>query len=660
MTSTSIEIIDPTQPIITSMTPTINPAQTKIVCNNNNNNNNNSSSSNHHHRQYNRTSSSTIQTKEKPTKRRKVAKACLFCKRSHMTCDDSRPCQRCIKRDIGHLCCDDPPQSATNSNSKVKDNKNLTNQIRHLPPRHLHHHSSSTSTFSTRSQPSQQVILDHLHHPIHHPNHLNLSNISNLSNLSNHQINNLNLSQSPSSTNSHPILPINSNFSLIDPSISLSSSSSSHSQISLATNNHALVSSDLLPHLFSPTRFNFNSPTLSSYPITINPNSLDRSIDGILSSSSNSKLFLDLGTNSINRSNRESETDISENKPDRQRSFSAQDEPAFDLNEFLTAYPGLFTATGNDTLLTPKLINFEQSMSGLDSTICQATHQSSIIGEKNDVPDRLESIIRSAGLEAFDFSASEAEMTKWIDEENLEPFKSKMRECWIESQKLFLPITASQSEPDKVESEFQFKRNLVDYSTILDALPVPACIWRRTGEICRTNASFNNLIGAELRVTGGLETLFGAEKKLEKSANKAVKIYAIWDSDSNLNYFEKFNRIALDEGQKAVLTSCVLLKQDVRNQRLRESVRTAQDEKLKTKQDKEDQGDDSHRSGIQETSGGSDENVKDKDTQTCLSSSSFSLASSDCAELIPCTFSFTVKRDSFGLPSLIVGNFLPS
>jgi hypothetical protein len=30
----------------------------------------------------------------KRQKRRKVNHACLYCRRSHMTCDDGRPCQR--------------------------------------------------------------------------------------------------------------------------------------------------------------------------------------------------------------------------------------------------------------------------------------------------------------------------------------------------------------------------------------------------------------------------------------------------------------------------------------------------------------------------------------------------------------------------------------
>jgi hypothetical protein len=43
-----------------------------------------------------------------PKKRRKVNHACVYCRRSHMTCDSERPCTRCIKRNIGHLCHDEP------------------------------------------------------------------------------------------------------------------------------------------------------------------------------------------------------------------------------------------------------------------------------------------------------------------------------------------------------------------------------------------------------------------------------------------------------------------------------------------------------------------------------------------------------------------------
>ncbi|KAK9768372.1 Transcription factor, variant 3 [Basidiobolus ranarum] len=54
-------------------------------------------------------------------KRRKVTQACVYCRRSHMTCDDGRPCQRCIKRNIGHLCHNEnknnPPKTPASFNN---------------------------------------------------------------------------------------------------------------------------------------------------------------------------------------------------------------------------------------------------------------------------------------------------------------------------------------------------------------------------------------------------------------------------------------------------------------------------------------------------------------------------------------------------------------
>lgn len=47
-------------------------------------------------------------TETPPKKKRKVNHACVYCRRSHMTCDSDRPCKRCIKRNIGHLCHDEP------------------------------------------------------------------------------------------------------------------------------------------------------------------------------------------------------------------------------------------------------------------------------------------------------------------------------------------------------------------------------------------------------------------------------------------------------------------------------------------------------------------------------------------------------------------------
>ncbi|CAG79694.1 transcription activator of gluconeogenesis ERT1-1 [Yarrowia lipolytica] len=41
-----------------------------------------------------------------PKKRRKTARACLHCQKAHLTCDEGRPCARCIKKNMGDQCVD--------------------------------------------------------------------------------------------------------------------------------------------------------------------------------------------------------------------------------------------------------------------------------------------------------------------------------------------------------------------------------------------------------------------------------------------------------------------------------------------------------------------------------------------------------------------------
>ncbi|KAJ1536563.1 hypothetical protein HK096_009685 [Nowakowskiella sp. JEL0078] len=44
----------------------------------------------------------------KTCKRRKVCQACTQCRKSHVSCDSQRPCARCVKKGLGHLCINAP------------------------------------------------------------------------------------------------------------------------------------------------------------------------------------------------------------------------------------------------------------------------------------------------------------------------------------------------------------------------------------------------------------------------------------------------------------------------------------------------------------------------------------------------------------------------
>lgn len=50
---------------------------------------------------------------------------------------------------------------------------------------------------------------------------------------------------------------------------------------------------------------------------------------------------------------------------------------------------------------------------------------------------------------------------------------------------------------DLVFIEEAFERLLLDYDRVFSAMGVPACLWRRTGEIYKGNREFSELVGVD-------------------------------------------------------------------------------------------------------------------------------------------------------------------
>ncbi|KAI9301768.1 hypothetical protein BJ944DRAFT_257406 [Cunninghamella echinulata] len=115
-----------------------------------------------------------------------------------------------------------------------------------------------------------------------------------------------------------------------------------------------------------------------------------------------------------------------------------------------------------------------------------------------------------------------------------------------------------------------------DYDRVFSAMAIPACLWRRTGEIYKGNKEFATLI----------------DVSVDELRDGRMCIYEIMAEESTVNYWEKYGNIAFDPRQKAVLTSCLIRHQ----------------------------------------------------TKPMVMS---------------CCFSFTVRRDKYNIPTIIVGNFLP-
>jgi len=156
--------------------------------------------------------------------------------------------------------------------------------------------------------------------------------------------------------------------------------------------------------------------------------------------------------------------------------------------------------------------------------------------------------------------------------------------------------------------EEAFERLLINYDRVFSAMGIPACLWRRTGEIYKGNKSFADLVGIDVG----------------KMRDGRLCIYELMSEDSAVNYWEKYGHVAFDAKQKAVLTSCVL--------RYKPNLPALN------------------------PSGGS---VSGGGTASSRRKAGGSDSAGDSEEtFINCCFSFTIMRDVWGIPSMIVGNFI--
>jgi PAS domain-containing protein len=90
--------------------------------------------------------------------------------------------------------------------------------------------------------------------------------------------------------------------------------------------------------------------------------------------------------------------------------------------------------------------------------------------------------------------------------------------------------------------EMWFERKLMEYDRVFASMAIPACLWRRTGEIFRGNREMAELIHVPV----------------EHLRDGKLSIHEIFVADSLVSYWERFGSIAFETSQKAMLTSCIL------------------------------------------------------------------------------------------------------
>ncbi|KAG9045514.1 hypothetical protein FS842_001171 [Serendipita sp. 407] len=456
----------------------------------------------------------TAQNNQVKKKRKKVNHACLYCRRSHMTCDDGRPCQRCIKRDIGHLCRDEAkPSTGASGSAKQEPVTSMSNVqgnvLQHTP---------------LSIQPSFQY-----NPPGSNP-----------------------LAQRPMQS---PVVPSphtsqNSNSWSMTPT-------TSHGWGSESLGNEFSMLTEFLESL--DDRSFFGAPSTTSGPSVPLPPQPRLDVNTMLSNQASTPRGYPHPSN-----HGQLHTPLQTQHPPNMLHQRQEQHPSQDPNYAI-----------------------QSAASKTEQFLMTAADQQS--GTRDE---RLAKVIQAkyeAGLlKPYNYVKGYRRLSTWM-ERNVSPAsRQAIQQPLAMLRPKFRAVAQNLTDLDLVFIEEAFERLLLDYDRVFSAMGIPACLWRRTGEIYKGNREFANLIGVNFT----------------DLVDGRLAIYELMSEESAVNLWEKYGHVAFDTGQKGVLTSCVL--------------------RYKPRE------------------------VNPQASQSGPPQEGY----------VNCCFSMTIRRDSWGIPVAIVGNFI--
>lgn len=239
----------------------------------------------------------------------------------------------------------------------------------------------------------------------------------------------------------------------------------------------------------------------------------------------------------------------------------------------------------------------------------------------------------------------------------------------------FISCTKTLGRQDLIFMEKCFQRTLFEYEEFMHNCCTPTLVCRRTGEVAAVNKEFTLLTGwkkdvllgkepnlnvnngrsgsestsgpSSINNTGraGLATprmrpLNMADQQSKEGRPQAVFLAELLDDDSVIEFYEDFAKLAFGDSRGSVTTRCKLLKYQTK-ETLEMSPEQKHAEMAKVKKE-------SNPAGI----GGMGNRVREIDGE-------HGIGRLERDGKMDCSYCWTVKRDVFDIPMLIVMNFLP-
>lgn len=427
-----------------------------------------------------------------------------------MVCDEKKPCSRCVKRSIGHLCReDDGDQSGTR-----------------LPP--INHTSTAQTVDNGTSGDDPEQLKVNLHsspQQLRSQGHVQQSQQS-------HKQEQLDIQPVPAHL-AHAIQQqqVSSN---ANRSANTSNNVNGSSLGRISSINQPLFLSEHIGSEFSSLN---EFLTMLEDPMLIEPGTpLNDQIDGQSSEQHNQY------RSGLSHLPHDSHPGV----PTKSNSRTVGTITPHNVN--------MHVPNGDQPMVTamsPPLLPDDQQPTPKENFFLTAADPSTEINPE----DRLKLVINAkleAGLlQPYNYAKGYSRLQNFMDKYMNQSSKQRILKPLSIIRPAFRAIARSLKDVDLVLVEESFERMLLSYDRVFTSMSMPACLWRRTGEIYRGNKEFASLVDC----------------KVDDLRDGKLAIYELMSEESAVNFWEKYGSIAFDKGQKAVLTSCNLRTRDGRHRR---------------------------------------------------------------------------------------------
>ncbi|GAW25817.1 putative transcriptional regulator [Rosellinia necatrix] len=172
----------------------------------------------------------------------------------------------------------------------------------------------------------------------------------------------------------------------------------------------------------------------------------------------------------------------------------------------------------------------------------------------NDTPEaRMQRVLKAkydAGLlKPFNYVKGYAQLSHYMDGHIAPASKQKILRQLDRFRPKFREKVQGLTDMELVYVEMWFEKSLMEYDRIFASMAVPACCWRRSGEIFRGNKEMAELIHVPV----------------ERLRDGKISIHDVMTEDSLVRYWEEFGTIAFDPAHDTLLTACALKNPDARS-----------------------------------------------------------------------------------------------